>query len=101
MALTKDKLASLVVFAIVALLSVFYLRPVAMLGVGVFVALVVALLGMALIWFAEPLGEVASFSRGVPHPPPPLLIEIFGWILLVGYPLVLVCILRWSEISAV
>jgi len=79
-----------------AVASFIYLQPLGIPGVGVLVGILVAILGMGLIWFAEPLGEISSFSRGIPHTSPPLMIEIFGWMLLVGYPVVLFCVLRWA-----
>ncbi len=58
------------------------------------VALLVSLLGLTLIWFAEPLAETGCFSRGVALSSPPLLIEAIGWLFLVGYPVLLVWLIR-------
>ncbi|HEV3167218.1 MAG TPA: hypothetical protein VGZ22_24630, partial [Isosphaeraceae bacterium] len=70
------------------------LNAAAIPAIGVFVALLVSLFGLMLIWFAEPLAEVACFSRGIPRPSPSGLIMVFGWIFLVGYPLLLSFVTR-------
>jgi hypothetical protein len=49
-----------------------------------------------LIWFADPLAESGCFSRGIPHSSPPILIEAIGWLMLIGYPLLLVWSIRTS-----
>ena len=94
MAITKDNVLSLVVFAAVAVALVTILSAAAVPGIGLFVALMVSLGGLALIWFAEPLGETACFSRGVPRPSPAPLISLIGWIFLVGYPLLMTVVTR-------
>jgi FtsH-binding integral membrane protein len=94
MAITKDKVLSLLVFAAVAVIVMTALNVAAVPGVGVFIALMVSLFGLMLIWFAEPLAESACFSRGVPRPSPSGLIMFFGWIFLVGYPLLLTYVSR-------
>jgi hypothetical protein len=94
MAITKDKILSLVVFAVVAVVVVMVLNAVAMPAIGVFVTLMFSFFGLALIWCAEPLAEVACFSRGVPRPSPSGLIVVFGWIFLIGYPLLLAFVTR-------
>jgi hypothetical protein len=94
MAITKDKLLSLFVFAAVAVTVITVLNAAAIPAIGVFVALLVSLFGLMLIWFAEPLAEVACFSRGIPRPSPSGLIMVFGWIFLVGYPLLLSFVTR-------
>jgi hypothetical protein len=94
MAITKEKLISLVVFAAVAVIVFMILNATAMPALGVFVTLMFSLFGLMLIWFAEPLAEVACFSRGVPRPSPSGLIMVFGWIFLIGYPLLLVVVTR-------
>lgn len=94
MAITKDKILSLLVFAAVAVTVVTVLNAAAVPAMGVFVALAVSLFGLMLIWFAEPLAEAACFSRGVPRPSPSGLITVFGWIFLIGYPLMLSIVTR-------
>jgi FtsH-binding integral membrane protein len=94
MAITKDKVLSLLVFAAVAVIVVTALNAAAVPGVGVFIALMVSVFGLMLIWFAEPLAEAACFSRGVPRPSPAGLIMFFGWVFLVGYPLLLTYVSR-------
>jgi FtsH-binding integral membrane protein len=89
MAITKDKIASLLVFAVVTAIVMTVLNAVAMPALGIFLTLMFSLFGLALIWFAEPLAEVACFSRGIPKPSPSGLIMVFGWIFLIGYPLLL------------
>jgi len=89
MAITKDKILSLLVFAAVSVIVMTVLNATAVPGVGVFIALMVSLFGLMLIWFAEPLAEAACFCRGVPRPSPSGLIMFFGWVFLVGYPLLL------------
>jgi hypothetical protein len=94
MALTKDKIASLLVFCAMVALSLTVLQSFGVPPANIFVGLVGALAGLTLIWFAEPLGEIACFARGIPVHSPPLLIEAFGWLFLVGYPALLVCLTR-------
>ena len=94
MAITKDKVLSLLVFAAVAVTVVTVLNAAAVPAMGVFVALTVSAFGLMLIWFAEPLAEAACFSRGVPRPSPAGLITVFGWIFLIGYPLLLSLVTR-------
>jgi hypothetical protein len=94
MAITKDKIASLLVFAVVGAVVISILNAVGMPAIGVFVTLMFSFFGLVLIWFAEPLAEVACFSRGVPRPSPSGLIEVFGWIFLIGYPLLLAFLTR-------
>lgn len=101
MAVTKDKLASLAFFAVMVVLAVVFLPALQVPGYGLFVALVISLAGLILIWFAEPLAEAGCFSRGVALSSPPLLVEAIGWLFLVGYPLLLVCLIEtapaWSR----
>jgi len=94
MAITKDKVLSLLVFAVVAVTVITLLNAAAVPAMGVFVALMVSAFGLMLIWFAEPLAETACFSRGVPRPSPAGLIMVFGWIFLIGYPLLLSFVTR-------
>ena len=44
---------------------------------------------LALIWFAEPLGDYTGFmGRGyVSRPTPAIFVSIIGWLILLGYPL--------------
>jgi hypothetical protein len=94
MAITKDKILSLVVFAAVGIVVFTVLNATAMPALSVFVTLMFSLFGLMLIWFAEPLAEAACFSRGVPRPSPSGLIAVFGWIFLIGYPLLLAFVTR-------
>jgi hypothetical protein len=94
MAITKSKLASLVVFAAIAVVVFSILNAMAMPAVSVFFTLLFALFGLMLIWFSEPLAEVACFSRGLPRPSPSGLIAVFGWIFLIGYPVLLAVVTR-------
>jgi hypothetical protein len=100
MAVTKDKLASLLVFAVIVASATTLLRSWGIPGFGVFVAILVSLMGLTLVWFAEPLSEAGCFSRGVAVSSPPVAIEIFGWIFLVGYPLLLVWLSRTAPVWA-
>ena len=94
MVVTKDKLASLLLFGVIAALAAILLPSWGVPGFGVSVALLVSLLGLTLIWFAEPLAETGCFSRGVALSSPPLLIEAIGWLFLIGYPVLLVWLIR-------
>jgi hypothetical protein len=96
MVVTKDKVASLAFFAIIVGLAAVVLPSVGVPGFGVFIALSVSLFGLMLIWFADPLAESGCFSRGIPHSSPPILIEAIGWLMLIGYPLLLVWSIRTS-----
>jgi hypothetical protein len=94
MAITKDKVLSLLVFAVMAVVVITVLNATAMPAIGVFITLMFSLFGLMLIWFAEPLAEAACFSRGIPRPSPSGLIVVFGWIFLIGYPLLLSFVTR-------
>jgi hypothetical protein len=98
MVVTKDKIASLAFFSVIVALAAVVLPSIGVPGYGVFIALVVSLFGLMLIWFAEPLAESGCFSRGIAHSSPPLLIEAIGWLMLVGYPLLLVWLIRTSPL---
>ncbi len=100
MAVTKDKLASLLFFAAVVTLAVALLPSLGVPGFSVLIAIVVSFAGLMLIWFAEPLSETGCFSRGVPHSSPPLLIEGIGWLFLVGYPVLLLWLIRTAPVWA-
>ncbi len=94
MAITKDKLASLLVFAVMSVVVITVLNATGMPALGTAITLMFSLFGLMLIWFAEPLAEAACFSRGVPRPSPSGLIMVFGWVFLVGYPLLLSFVTR-------
>ncbi len=94
MVVTIDKVASLAFFALIAGLAAVVLPPIGVPGFSVFIALAVSLFGLSLIWFAEPLAESGCFSRGIAHSSPPIMIEAMGWLMLVGYPLLLVWLIR-------
>jgi hypothetical protein len=96
MTVTKDKLASLGFFVAMVVLAAVLLPSLGVPGFGVFVAFTVSLFGLMLVWFAEPLSETGCFSRGVALSSPPRLIEAIGWLMLVGYPLLLVWLIRTS-----
>jgi hypothetical protein len=100
MAVTKDKLASLLFFAAMVTLAVALLPSLGVPGFSVLIAVMVSFAGLMLIWFAEPLSETGCFSRGVPHSSPPLLIEGIGWLFLVGYPVLLVWLIRTAPVWA-
>jgi FtsH-binding integral membrane protein len=100
MAVTKDKLASLLLFAVIVALATVLLPGWGVPGFGVCVALFVSVFGLILIWFAEPLAETSCFTRGVAVSSPPILIEAIGWLFLVGYPLLLVLLIRTAPVWA-
>jgi hypothetical protein len=93
MTISLDRIISLAVFAVVAVVMLaFY--PVGSLSLSLIVAAMICAPGLALIWFPEPLGEIGCFARGIVHTSPPALIATFGWIFLVGYPLLLAYVNR-------
>jgi hypothetical protein len=98
MAVTKDKLFSVLFFAVMVALATVLLPSLGVPGFSVLIAIGVSFAGLMLIWFAEPLSETGCFSRGIPHSSPPLLIEGMGWLFLVGYPLLLVWLIRTTPI---
>jgi hypothetical protein len=98
MVVTKDKVASLVFFAVVVAFAAAVMPSMGVPGYGLLIALTVSLFGLVLIWFAEPLAESGCFARGIPHSSPPLLIEAIGWLMLVGYPLLLVWLIRTAPL---
>jgi len=89
MAITWDKLVSVAVFAVVAVLGATSLNPIYGNLAGVLLAACIALPGMTLIWFAEPLSEQTCFARGTVTATPAFMITTFGWLALVGYPTLL------------
>jgi len=97
MAITKDKVASLLIYVVILIGATAFLHQVP--GFGRLAALTFSLLGLMLIWFAEPLGEIHCFSRGVAISSPPLLIEAFGWLFLVGYPIVCIWLFGAAPVS--
>jgi len=98
MLITKTKIAALVVFLLVTTLALVVLQSLDAPGLGFCMAVAVSLLGLALVWLAEPLGEIACFSRGVPVPSPPGMIQAFGWIFLIGYPVLLTWLVQWPPV---
>ena len=94
MAVTKDKIASLLVFAILVVASVMSVRVGGMPGFTLFFGLLITALGLTLIWFAESLGEIACFTRGIAIHSPPLMIEAIGWMFLLGYPVLLAVVMQ-------
>jgi hypothetical protein len=98
MVVTKDKIASLALFAIILALGAVVMPGIGVPAFGVFIAIVVSLFGLMLIWFAEPLAETGCFSRGIAHSSPPLLIEGIGWLMMIGYPLLLVWLIRTAPL---
>ncbi len=93
MAITKDKVASVLVFVLIAFAVMAGLHSLAIPALALAFGLLVSSFGLALIWLAEPLGEIGCFSRGLAHRSPPAMIEAFGWIFLIGYPLFLTTLL--------
>ena len=100
MAVTKEKLSASLSFMVMAVLAAFLLPAWGVPGFAVLMAAVVSILGLTLIWFAEPLAEASCFSRGVALSSPPLLIEAIGWLFLVGYPFLLVWLIRTAPVLA-
>ena len=58
---------------------------------GLPLAMMAAAFGLTLVWFPAELAET-GFQRGVLHSSPPSLVAAFGWLFLIGYPLLL-CLL--------
>ena len=89
MAITWDKIVSVVVCAVIAILGATSLCPIEGKLAGMALATCIALPGLTLIWFAEPLSEQTCFARGLVTATPAFLITTFGWLFLVGYPALL------------
>jgi hypothetical protein len=85
MVITTDRLASLVVLVIVAVLGAMFLWPTGGPLAGGVVTLLIAFPGMLLIWFRDELSQT-GFTRGVFRPTYPGLVAAFGWLFLVGLP---------------
>lgn len=88
MIIALDKMISLMVFAIVAVVML-VAYPMGSFAVSLVVAVAICAPGLVLIWFPEALGEIGCFARGVAHTSPPALIAAIGWVFLVGYPVLL------------
>jgi len=58
----------------------------------------VLLLPLALIWFPEDIGELTGFFKTgyVNVQTPAIIISFIGWFLLVGLPIILICIKRFA-----
>jgi hypothetical protein len=98
MAITKDKLVSLAAFVLVVGVFASLLTAEGVFTPAVFIMAMISLLGLGLIWFAEPLAEIGSFSRGIPLPSPPTMIQTFGWLFMLGYPVAMLCIMHWAYV---
>jgi hypothetical protein len=60
---------------------------------------VLLMLPLALIWFSD-MGNATGYQAGnwaVDRPTPPILIAIVGWLILIGAPVVLYIIYRYSR----
>jgi hypothetical protein len=58
-----------------------------------FAGCIVGALGLALIWFPAELAGV-GFQRGEFHESPAVLVAAFGWLFLLGYPILLLWLLQ-------
>lgn len=93
MTLSLDKLISVVVFIVMGVVSTLVLGPTGGQLAGPVIAFTMLTPGLVLIWFSEALAETACFSRGTVSSSPPLLVAAFGWLYLVGYPVLLYFVL--------
>jgi hypothetical protein len=83
--LTKERIVALVV-VVVKIVAALILSPVSRnLGIVAGSAFLLSLPGLMMIWFREGL-SVTAFDRGVAHESPPLLIDVAGWLFLLGLP---------------
>lgn len=86
MEVTPSKILALVV-AVASLLASSYFSPAS--GPGAInslpILMIVAALGLSLIWFPETLADT-GLVRGVYARSPAGLVAAFGWLFLLGYP---------------
>jgi hypothetical protein len=87
LSLTKERIVALtiVVLQVVAALIFATVSRDATHAAGV--ALLLCLPGLAMIWFREAL-SVTGFDRGVLRDSPPTMIDVIGWLFLLGLPVI-------------
>ncbi len=85
--LTKERIVALVAITIQVACALMFsaVSPSPLIRVGS--ALGLSLIGLVMIWFREGLSTIA-FTRGLPHDSPPFLIDFFGWLFLIGLPII-------------
>jgi len=84
--LTKERLVALVVIVAQVALAVAFSHFSATRGTIAGLTVLLSVPGLIMIWFREPL-SVIGFDRGVLRDSPPLLIDFFGWLFLIGLPI--------------
>ncbi|MCA9023789.1 MAG: hypothetical protein KDA86_01120 [Planctomycetaceae bacterium] len=57
------------------------------LGILAGAAFLLSLPGLLLIWYRGALSSV-GFKRGVFHKSPPMFVDVFGWLFLIGLPVI-------------
>jgi hypothetical protein len=84
--LTKERIVALIVVVLNVGAALVYSRVSPNLGIIAGAAFLLSLPGLAIIWFREGLSATA-FDRGVMRESPPLFIDVFGWLFLIGLPI--------------
>lgn len=85
--LSAERLIALVVVAINIVLAMLFAVVSKNLAALVAFTLLLSLPGLAMIWFREGL-SVTGFDRGVLRQSPPLMVDVIGWLFLIGLPVI-------------
>ena len=86
-ALTKERLVALLVVVAQTVAAGIYHKSDAGQVVAAGLGFLLSLPGLVLIWFRESL-SVTGFDRGVLRESPPLMIDMLGWLFLLGMPVI-------------
>lgn len=84
---TKERVVAVIVVALQTIAATLFHKtetgPLAAAGWGVLCTVP----GLVIIWFRESL-SVTGFDRGVLRESPPLMIDVLGWLFLIGLPVI-------------
>ena len=83
--LSVERLVALAVVAVNVVLAMMFAVVSQNRGTVAGLTVLLSLPGLAMIWFREGL-SVTGFDRGVLRQSPPLMIDVIGWVFLVGLP---------------
>jgi hypothetical protein len=92
LSLTTERVVALVVAAAQVIAAVAFAKVSPNRGILAASALGLTLPGLLLIWFREGLSATA-FDRGVMRESPPFLVDLFGWLFLIGLPVIFLYLL--------
>ncbi len=85
--LTKERVAALAIVVLNVVLALSFSTVSKNLGTVAGAAFCLSLPGLVIIWYREAL-SVTGRDRGVFRQSPPKFLDVFGWVFLVGLPLI-------------